>query len=273
MSPESLSFEKVSKESDIWSYGVLVWEIFSYGCTPYPSIEQEEIFEKLKSGYRMERPDACRPEIYERVIKQCWNMDPKNRPSFNQIIDIFAEFLALPEYQSVNMHLESKKREIEIHEDKYFEMTPKSRASECSEYQKNTRLHPSNYWLSTSTSSFNPSNLTHTTSSSLSTSHSDVNKQTQNLYNLKANEIEIELGKPLLEKDSSNQENNFKILYFTENTLENPIYGGKLINLDEEKFNIKKDAIIAHNKFPNSNWINLFKSLTKSNNKSIVTDV
>ncbi|RNA04716.1 hypothetical protein BpHYR1_020087 [Brachionus plicatilis] len=134
-------------------------------------------------------------------------------------------------------------------------------------------LHPSNYWLSTSTSSFNPSNLTHTTSSSLSTSHSDVNKQVPNLYNLKTNEIEVEIGQPLLARDLPSEENKFKIPYLAENTRENPIYGGKIIHIDEEKFNQSKEIICAKNKLSNSNWKNLIQLLTKSTNKPIITDV
>lgn len=273
MSPESLSFEKVSKESDIWSYGVLLWEIFSYGCTPYPSIEQEEILEKLKSGYRMERPDACKPEIYDRVMNQCWNMEPKNRPQFSQIVGVFDEFLQMPEYQSISQHMENIKKEAEIHDEKYFEMIPRSRASECSEYQKNTRLHPRNYWLSTSTSSFNTSTLTHTTSSSLSTSHSDVNKQTHTLYNLKPCDIEIGIEEPLLAKDSSNQENKLKMAYFAENTLENPIYSTNVIQLNGENIYNSKDKIFVQNKVSNSGWRKLIKMLTNSTNEQIITNV
>ena len=268
MSPESLSFEKVSKESDIWSYGVLLWEIFSYGCTPYPSIEQEEILEKLKSGYRMERPDGCRLEIYDRIMLQCWNMEPKDRPQFSEIVKLFDEFLQMPEYQSISLHIENSKKDTEIHDEKYSGILPKSRASECSEYQKNTRLHPRNYWLSTSTSSFNPSTLTHTTSSSLSASHSDINKQMPNLYNLKPNEIEIEIEEPLLTK-----ENKLKLSYFAENTLENPIYSANVIQLNEEKLNNSKDMICVQSKLSNLGLRKLIKFLTNSTNESIVTNV
>lgn len=86
MSPESLIYNKISKESDIWSYGVLLWEIFTFGCTPYPSLGNDELLERLKSGYRMPRPaPMCDPVVYDECMLACWHDDPKQRPSFSQL--------------------------------------------------------------------------------------------------------------------------------------------------------------------------------------------
>ena len=94
MSPESLSCNRINKESDIWSFGVLVWEIYSYGCTPYPTLPPEQILDKLTSGYRMEKPKECDPYIYENVLLKCWNMNPKQRPKFSDLIQVFEVMLA-----------------------------------------------------------------------------------------------------------------------------------------------------------------------------------
>jgi serine/threonine protein kinase len=93
MSPESLNYNKISKESDVWSYGVLLWEIFSYGCTPYASLSPEEILEKLKAGYRMDKPSECDAYIYENFILKCWHSDAKKRPSFTELVGAYEQLI------------------------------------------------------------------------------------------------------------------------------------------------------------------------------------
>ena len=93
MSPESLQFSRISKESDVWSYGILLWEIYSYGCTPYPSLPLESILEKLISGYRMEQPKGCDKRVYESLILNCWHIDPKKRLTFSQLVEAFKSLI------------------------------------------------------------------------------------------------------------------------------------------------------------------------------------
>lgn len=92
MSPESLIYNKMSKESDVWSYGVLLWEIFTLGCTPYPSFSNEELLERLKSGYRMPRPALCNSAVYEQTMLACWNEDPKQRPAFGSLASFLDQY-------------------------------------------------------------------------------------------------------------------------------------------------------------------------------------
>lgn len=88
MSPESIMCNKVSKESDIWSYGILLWEMYSLGCTPYPFFSNEELVDKLKEGYRMPRPPLCDQFVYDECMLACWREDPKQRPSFATIVQL-----------------------------------------------------------------------------------------------------------------------------------------------------------------------------------------
>ncbi|XP_055074264.1 megakaryocyte-associated tyrosine-protein kinase isoform X2 [Misgurnus anguillicaudatus] len=84
--PEALKTRKFSTQSDVWSYGVLLWEIFSYGRQPYPKMTVTDVRERVDQGYRMESPDECPPEIYA-IMRSCWEADPKKRPSFHKLRD------------------------------------------------------------------------------------------------------------------------------------------------------------------------------------------
>ncbi|KAG9350683.1 hypothetical protein JZ751_024572 [Albula glossodonta] len=84
--PEALKKEKFSTRSDVWSYGVLLWETFSYGRQPYPKMSLKEVKEKVEQGYRMEAPEECPPSIYV-LMKACWEADPGKRPSFRKLRD------------------------------------------------------------------------------------------------------------------------------------------------------------------------------------------
>lgn len=68
----------------MWAFGVLLWEIATYGMSPYPGIDLTDVFHKLESGYRMERPPGCPPEVYE-LMRQCWQWNATDRPSFKAI--------------------------------------------------------------------------------------------------------------------------------------------------------------------------------------------
>uniref|UniRef100_A0A8C9VN00 receptor protein-tyrosine kinase n=1 Tax=Scleropages formosus TaxID=113540 RepID=A0A8C9VN00_SCLFO len=87
MSPESI-FECVyTFESDVWSYGILLWEIFSLGSSPYPRMPVDSKFYKMiKEGYRMKEPEFAPSKMYE-IMMSCWDADPVKRPSFGKIVD------------------------------------------------------------------------------------------------------------------------------------------------------------------------------------------
>ncbi|KAJ6629276.1 Vascular endothelial growth factor receptor 1 [Pseudolycoriella hygida] len=80
---ESISDQTFSTLSDVWSFGILMWELFSLGTTPYPGMEaNQEFFYKLRKGYRMEKPESATKEVYDLML-QCWSRDPESRPLFN----------------------------------------------------------------------------------------------------------------------------------------------------------------------------------------------
>ncbi|XP_038839099.1 tyrosine-protein kinase receptor Tie-2 isoform X1 [Salvelinus namaycush] len=85
MAIESLNYSVYTTNSDVWSYGVLLWEIVSLGGTPYCGMTCAELYEKLPQSYRLEKPLNCDDEVYD-LMRQCWREKPYERPSFQQIL-------------------------------------------------------------------------------------------------------------------------------------------------------------------------------------------
>ncbi|KAM6902733.1 fibroblast growth factor receptor 1b isoform 2-T2 [Xenentodon cancila] len=86
MAPEALFDRIYTHQSDVWSFGVLLWEIFTLGGSPYPGIPVEELFKLLKEGHRMEKPSACTQELYL-TMRDCWQAVPTRRPTFQQLVE------------------------------------------------------------------------------------------------------------------------------------------------------------------------------------------
>ena len=82
--PEGLAYNKFSSKSDVWAFGVLLWEIASHGQSPYPGVELAGVYHLLESGFRMHAPDDCPRGVYELMVR-CWRWEPLHRPSFDQI--------------------------------------------------------------------------------------------------------------------------------------------------------------------------------------------
>ncbi|NWU51550.1 FLT3 kinase, partial [Dromas ardeola] len=94
MAPESLFERTYTMKSDVWSYGILLWEIFSLGVNPYPGIQVDTNFYKLiQSGFKMDRPYYATKDVY-RVMQSCWALDSRKRPSFSWLVSSLACQLA-----------------------------------------------------------------------------------------------------------------------------------------------------------------------------------
>nr|XP_050859209.1 tyrosine-protein kinase Fer isoform X2 [Vespula vulgaris] len=85
--PEALNFGKYTSLCDVWSYGVLMWEIFSKGGNPYSGMSNSQAREKIDAGYRMPAPENTPDEIY-RLMLRCWEYEPEKRPHFDQIYTV-----------------------------------------------------------------------------------------------------------------------------------------------------------------------------------------
>ncbi|KAH9514570.1 hypothetical protein Btru_025673 [Bulinus truncatus] len=82
--PEGLAYNRFSTKSDVWAFGVLLWELATFGMSPYPGVDLTEVYHLLEKGYRMERPPGTPPEIHTLMLK-CWQWEPKDRPTFKEI--------------------------------------------------------------------------------------------------------------------------------------------------------------------------------------------
>jgi len=78
---EALMYGTYTTKSDVWSYGVLLYEIFTIGGSPYPRMDGRKIVNLLQEGYRMPKPEHVDDELYE-IMMICWQNDPDARPTF-----------------------------------------------------------------------------------------------------------------------------------------------------------------------------------------------
>uniref|UniRef100_A0AAQ4RL44 receptor protein-tyrosine kinase n=1 Tax=Gasterosteus aculeatus aculeatus TaxID=481459 RepID=A0AAQ4RL44_GASAC len=93
MAIESLSESIYSSKSDVWSFGVTMWEIVSRGRTPYPGVHNHELLELLLSGHRLKPPEDCDHNLYE-VMQSCWDKEPSRRPDFKELGEILKGLLS-----------------------------------------------------------------------------------------------------------------------------------------------------------------------------------
>ncbi|XP_067896200.1 cytoplasmic tyrosine-protein kinase BMX-like [Heterodontus francisci] len=84
-SPEILSYSKFSSKSDVWAFGVLMWEVFTLGKMPYERFNSTELVQKILSGYRLYRPQMASEESYH-IMSSCWHEQPEDRPTFKQLL-------------------------------------------------------------------------------------------------------------------------------------------------------------------------------------------
>ncbi|XP_069582269.1 tyrosine-protein kinase FRK [Ranitomeya imitator] len=82
--PEAIRKHEFSVKSDVWAFGILLYEITAYGKMPYPGMNGRQALEKLEHGYRMPKPFNCPQDLYS-IMLECWNANPENRPTFETL--------------------------------------------------------------------------------------------------------------------------------------------------------------------------------------------
>ena len=84
MAPEALNILQFSHEADVWSYGVLLWELYTHGWQPYTGSTNQEAIEQIRNLQLLPCPDSCPARMFQ-LMRDCWEENPTERPSFSEI--------------------------------------------------------------------------------------------------------------------------------------------------------------------------------------------
>ncbi|XP_022796259.1 ephrin type-A receptor 8-like isoform X1 [Stylophora pistillata] len=95
--PEALQHRTFSSASDVWSFGILMWEIMSYCDRPYWNWDNFDVIKRVETGYRLPAPQRC-PKIVHNLMIECWHKDKTQRPSFSDIVNRLVELIRFPEF-------------------------------------------------------------------------------------------------------------------------------------------------------------------------------
>ncbi|GAA6108219.1 ephrin type-A receptor 3 isoform X1 [Tachysurus ichikawai] len=93
--PEAITYRKFTSASDVWSYGIVLWEVLSYGERPYWEMSNQDVIKAVDEGYRLPPPMDCPAPLYQLML-DCWQKDRNNRPKFEQIVSILDKLIRNP---------------------------------------------------------------------------------------------------------------------------------------------------------------------------------
>ncbi|XP_039904830.1 tyrosine-protein kinase Lck [Simochromis diagramma] len=96
--PEAINYGTFSIKSDVWSFGILLTEIVTYGRIPYPGMSNPEVIQNLERSYRMPQPDNCSDALYS-IMCHCWKENPEERPTFEYLRNVLEDFFTSTERQ------------------------------------------------------------------------------------------------------------------------------------------------------------------------------
>uniref|UniRef100_A0A3Q2DCH7 receptor protein-tyrosine kinase n=1 Tax=Cyprinodon variegatus TaxID=28743 RepID=A0A3Q2DCH7_CYPVA len=93
--PEAISYRKFTTASDVWSYGIVMWEVVSYGERPYWDMNNQDVIKAIEEGYRLPAPMDC-PVVLHQLMLDCWERERADRPSFSQILNMLDKLIRNP---------------------------------------------------------------------------------------------------------------------------------------------------------------------------------
>ncbi|XP_041358012.1 focal adhesion kinase 1-like isoform X2 [Gigantopelta aegis] len=109
MAPESINFRRFTTASDVWMFGVCIWEILMYGVKPFQGVKNNDVIGKIEAGERLPLPPGCPPSLYN-LMCVCWQYEPSKRPSFADLKTWLYEILDEERYrQEEEMHRDNRR--------------------------------------------------------------------------------------------------------------------------------------------------------------------
>ncbi|PIO36261.1 hypothetical protein AB205_0200110, partial [Aquarana catesbeiana] len=93
--PEAIAFRKFTSASDVWSYGIVMWEVMSYGERPYWEMTNQDVIKAVEEGYRLPSPMDCPAALYQLML-DCWQKERNSRPKFEEIVSMLDKLIRNP---------------------------------------------------------------------------------------------------------------------------------------------------------------------------------
>ncbi|ETE60536.1 Ephrin type-A receptor 4, partial [Ophiophagus hannah] len=93
--PEAIAYRKFTSASDVWSYGIVMWEVMSYGERPYWDMSNQDVIKAIEEGYRLPPPMDC-PIALHQLMLDCWQKERSDRPKFGQIVNMLDKLIRNP---------------------------------------------------------------------------------------------------------------------------------------------------------------------------------
>ncbi|XP_018119613.1 protein-tyrosine kinase 2-beta isoform X2 [Xenopus laevis] len=118
MAPESINFRRFTSASDVWMFGVCMWEILSFGKQPFFWLENKDVISVIEKGDRLPKPEMCPPTLYT-LMTRCWTYDPFERPRFNELVCSLSDI-----YQTEKEIIKDKERNNRQRPPKIIEPPP-----------------------------------------------------------------------------------------------------------------------------------------------------
>uniref|UniRef100_A0A3Q3FGA6 non-specific protein-tyrosine kinase n=1 Tax=Kryptolebias marmoratus TaxID=37003 RepID=A0A3Q3FGA6_KRYMA len=113
MAPESINFRRFTSASDVWMFGVCMWEILMYGIKPFQGVKNNDVIGRIENGERLAMPPQCPPTLYSLMTK-CWSYDPSKRPRFTELKTQLSTILKDEKVQQEERLREEMRRQVPI---------------------------------------------------------------------------------------------------------------------------------------------------------------
>uniref|UniRef100_A0A8C1L3R1 Focal adhesion kinase 1 n=1 Tax=Cyprinus carpio TaxID=7962 RepID=A0A8C1L3R1_CYPCA len=113
MAPESINFRRFTSASDVWMFGVCMWEILMYGVKPFQGVKNNDVIGRIENGERLAMPPNCPPTLYSLMTK-CWAYDPSKRPRFTELKGQLSTILAEEKAQQEERSRMEMRRQVPV---------------------------------------------------------------------------------------------------------------------------------------------------------------